>query len=483
MLSEFFDEVLELQAQFSGRPSEPMNRRRSLIHDKIEPHLARLIAQDEHLAHLSVDASNGIGNNSAVPWVRVFNPATSPSAQSGWYLVFLVAGDGASVSLSLDLGVTNLSTGEVLAEKRIAKQKLMEANEWQNGTVYKEDIDLRAPGNALARKFEVGNLLGVTLTKGNVPSDAEILALLRDLSGKLTLVESLDQTQRTTEPKDDLSRLIETIHWSKDSVADLLASLTDETPQIVLAGPPGTGKTFVAKEIAKFVLGYDEPDLEERITIVQFHPTYGYEEFIEGLRPAVGSSGSIYFERLPGVLMQLAGAVTADGKKRILIIDEMNRANLPRVFGELLYALEYRDHEINLMLTQGFRLPKNLMIIGTMNSADKSIRSVDAAFRRRFDFFKVRPDVQILRAHYSSHRNSLGEELFRGFETLNQRLLSDIGESGYEIGHSYLMADEMNPAQLNRIWDRQLMPLIEDYFAGQESVISSYRVREFWKID
>jgi 5-methylcytosine-specific restriction protein B len=306
---------------------------------------------------------------------------------------------------------------------------------------------------------------------------------LKRLSTKLALVESLDFDDRKSEMMDDLSRLESKIHWSRDAIAEVLESLTDESPQIVLAGPPGTGKTFVAMELAKFILGYDDPDLMSRIKLVQFHPTYGYEEFIEGLRPAVGSSGSVAFERTPGVLLEMAAAIESDGKKRVLIIDEMNRANLPRVFGELLYALEYRDLEINLMLNQGFRLPSSLLIIGTMNSADKSIRALDAAFRRRFDFFRVAPDVRVLKDHFKARENSLGEELFRGFEELNNRLRSDIGESGYEVGHSYFMIDAMDARGLRRIWDRQLLPLIEDYFAGQESILSTYKLREFWNID
>jgi len=484
LLSQLFDEVLELQQEFSARPTAAMNRRRELIHDHIQARLTELVANDHQTSHLSVDASNGIGNNSVVPWIRVFNPNTSPSATSGWYLVFLISGDGSSVTLSLDLGVTKLKSEEILAQKRIARQKLEAAQEWQNDVTYAEKIDLRAQGNSLARLYESGNLLGVTFAKGQIPHDDGILHYLKDLSTKLALVESLELTSLVSEPDhDDLTRLSSTIHWPKDSIAEVLSSLTDSSPQIVLAGPPGTGKTFIAMEFARFVLGYDEPDLESRINLVQFHPTYGYEEFIEGLRPAVGSSGSVAFERVPGVLMEMTKAVESDGNRRVLIIDEMNRANLPRVFGELLYSLEYRDRAINLMLNQNFRLPRNLMIIGTMNTADKSIRAVDAAFRRRFDFFKVLPDVSILKSHFTGRPNSLGEELFTGFEALNNRLRSDIGEAGYEVGHSYFMVDLMSPEVLGRIWERQLFPLLEDYFAGQESILSHYKLREFWKID
>jgi 5-methylcytosine-specific restriction enzyme B len=106
-----------------------------------------------------------------------------------------------------------------------------------------------------------------------------------------------------------------------------------------------------------------------------------------------------------------------DGQPQVLIIDEINRANIARVFGELMYLLEYRDQQIDLMLHEEFKLPKNLYIIATMNTADKSTRVMDAALRRRFDFFQIEPDVEVLRKHYEvdGNLNSLGEELFSGF--------------------------------------------------------------------
>jgi 5-methylcytosine-specific restriction protein B len=253
-----------------------------------------------------------------------------------------------------------------------------------------------------------------------------------------------------------------------------------EKPQIVLYGPPGTGKTFVAQAIASELLENNGGFDEERVTLVQFHPSYGYEDFVEGLRP-VSKANGIVFETVAGEIVKLSKLIQNDGQPRVLIIDEINRANIPRVFGELMYLLEYRDKKINLMLHDGFMLPKDLYVIATMNTADKSTRVMDSALRRRFDFFSLEPDVIVLKKYYadSANHNEIGEELFEGFVALNSALLTDLDRHRL-IGHSYFMKDVFSLQTLRARWERQIAPLIEEYFFDRDTYGTSYTVERFW---
>src|SRR5262249_42889100 len=150
------------------------------------------------------------------------------------------------------------------------------------------------------------------------------------------------------------------------------------------------------------------------------------------------------------------------GDYRVLVIDEMNRANLPKVFGELLFLLEYRDKPIDLQYSMGFRMPKKLLLIGTMNTADRSIRSIDVALRRRFDVFECAPNSEILSRYYMSRLNDV-PDLVTGFEALNEALRARL-DRHHTIGHTFFMVDPMTPARLRHIWEHKIGPLIEEYF-------------------
>lgn len=273
-----------------------------------------------------------------------------------------------------------------------------------------------------------------------------------------------------------LEWLSEQTLWPVDRLTELLTSLTDASPQAILAGPPGTGKTWVADLVARYLTS-DAP-LQHRT--VQFHPSYGYEEFVEGLRPVLSEHKTLAFDRVDGTVLQMAAAAAKSDQPHLLIIDEMNRANIPRVFGELMYLLEYRNKPLTLMYTENFELPANLHFIGTMNTADRSIRSIDIALRRRFDIFDCPPDADILRRFYAKDRNSTTvADLIEGFIALNLALTEDI-DRHHTVGHTFFMSKQFDAVALRRTWVHQLAPLIEDYFFDRPDIIGSYTLKRFW---
>lgn len=261
--------------------------------------------------------------------------------------------------------------------------------------------------------------------------------------------------------------------WSRDALEELVRTLETTGPQIVLAGPPGTGKTWVAERVAHY-LTRGRPGATR---IVQFHPSYSYEDFIEGLRPVV-EEGAVNFERVDGVVLEMTSEIEDGDRLHVLVVDEMNRANLPRVLGELMYLFEYRGKPVDLRYTRSFSLPSNLRFIGTMNTADRSIRSIDVALRRRFDVFECPPDAEILRRYYKTHTTEV-ENLVDGFENLNAALEEQL-DRHHTIGHSFFMASPMTHQELVRIWTRKVGPLIEEYLFDQPDVARDFALERFW---
>ncbi|MFM6203803.1 McrB family protein [Planktothrix sp.] len=237
--------------------------------------------------------------------------------------------------------------------------------------------------------------------------------------------------------------------------------------QIILQGPPGTGKTFIAKKLAEhFTRGRD--GFSE---IIQFHPSYSYEDFIQGIRPRT-KNGQLTYDLLTGRFLEFCKKAKFYDDICILIIDEINRANLSNVFGELMYLLEYRDQEINLAGShEPFKIPENVRIIGTMNTADRSIALVDHALRRRFAFIKIAPNYNILkRYHQDDEINFSIDQLIEVLQDINKM----INDPNYEIGISFFMIPNIED-NIQDIWEMEIEPYLEEYFYNALDKIEQFR--------
>ncbi|MES4881867.1 MULTISPECIES: DUF4357 domain-containing protein [unclassified Streptomyces] len=265
------------------------------------------------------------------------------------------------------------------------------------------------------------------------------------------------------EPTDELAAelFVHDAEWLRE-VHDLLW----DDRQLVLYGPPGTGKTYLALKLAEFLGGGPE-----QVKLVQFHPSYAYEDFFEGFRPQEDpQTREVAFRLTAGPLRELADLASREGNRHVphfLIIDEINRANLAKVFGELYFLLEYRNKSVRLTYSgDDFALPPNLFVIGTMNTADRSIALVDAAMRRRFAFVELSPRTEPTRGLLRRWLAKEGKDAEPAdlLDALNTR----IDEADFRIGPSYLMKKGVyREGGLERTWRTKILPLLEEHHYGE----------------
>ena len=269
-----------------------------------------------------------------------------------------------------------------------------------------------------------------------------------------------------------LQDLAKRLYFEDASFLGNINTLIEEKRQVIFQGPPGTGKTYVARELANHLAEQQK----ERITLVQFHPSYAYEDFVQGFRPAISDNGQPGFKLQDRPLLRLAKYADENpDEDYYLIIDEINRGNLAKVFGELYFLLEYRDEKINLQYSdEPFSLPENLYIIGTMNTADRSIALVDLALRRWFYFVDfdthAEPVKGLLRRWLEA--NELGDMTWvaDAVDEANRQL----EDRHAAIGPSYFMKEDLDEVQARRIWEHAVLPYIEERLFGEPG-----RLREF----
>lgn len=259
---------------------------------------------------------------------------------------------------------------------------------------------------------------------------------------------------------------------------DKLSGILRIKKNIILQGAPGVGKTFVAKRIAFSMMGVKDV---ERVMMVQFHQSYSYEDFIMGFRPSTDG-----FELKRGAFYNFCKKAEIDGDNDyFFIIDEINRGNLSKIFGELFMLIENDKRGVSLQLLysdEKFSVPKNIYIIGMMNTADRSLAMLDYALRRRFAFFEIKPGFTTdgFREYRMSLKNEKFDKLIACVESLNNVISNDesLGD-GFCIGHSYfcnLLPDTIDDQVLSGIVEYELIPLLKEYWFDEPIKVKDWSI-------
>lgn len=285
------------------------------------------------------------------------------------------------------------------------------------------------------------------------------------------------KTLETSYPTYDKARFLDSVYMDEDSY-DTLVSLVKSKKNIILQGAPGVGKTFAAKRLAYSMMGVKDPN---RVMMVQFHQSYSYEDFIMGFRPSENG-----FKLKHGVFYEFCKRAEVDSDNDyFFVIDEINRGNLSKIFGELFMLLESDKRGVALQLLyadEKFSIPENLYIIGMMNTADRSLAMLDYALRRRFAFFNLKPAFESdgFKSYQKDLNNDKFNKLIECIKQLNLAIKSDetLGE-GFCIGHSYFCDLDKSETyewedSFSRIVEFELIPLLNEYWFDNVDMVNEW---------
>lgn len=315
-----------------------------------------------------------------------------------------------------------------------------------------------------------GQAVMKTLT--NISSYSDYVEKLTNLLAEDTPEEVTEQKEIKYPPysKDDF---LDEVYMDEDSY-NTLTELLEAKYNVILQGAPGVGKTFVAKRLAYSIMGQKDTS---RVAMIQFHQSYSYEDFIQGYRPTHEG-----FELENGVFYKFCKEAEEDNERLyFFIIDEINRGNLSKILGELMMLIEKdkRGEKIKLLYSnEYFTVPKNVRIIGMMNTADRSLALMDYALRRRFAFFDFAPafSSEGFKNYMAEKNPSKLEKLITVIETLNSVISSDesLGD-GFRIGHSYFcIDDEISDEWVKSVVEYEVIPLIKEYWFDEPTKVRDW---------
>jgi len=281
-----------------------------------------------------------------------------------------------------------------------------------------------------------------------------------------------EETETETPYIDPVSSL-----FMPDETIDDIVFLLKNKKNIILQGAPGVGKTFSIKKIINSKFDIDDPD--KQIKMVQFHQSFSYEEFIEGLRPTAHDAGFVLEDGIFKSFIEEEVMKDTD-RDYFLIIDEINRGNLSKIFGELMLLIEKENRDVEKVVlpysNKEFYVPSNLYIIGTMNTADRSLALIDYALRRRFSFITLKPMFNSKKFNSHLRERGLSDEAIKKINQtmtkINNVIKDELG-SNFVIGHSYFAkaSAENFDEWFSKIIKYEIVPLLEEYFFGDEEKI------------
>ncbi len=486
-LKKDFKKVLnEYEAQ-KRQPFSKDNEILRFVHDSFRDDLDEVVNDNNY----KVKGSVGKGNWSDCPTIAIMDKDITQSTENGYYLVYLFKKNMNGVYLSLSFGSKQFENSKTKIEDIIDEvRKLIKEENFPfiKNNDFNLVMDLESNGYR-PKSYEKSCVLFKYYDKNDFPDEdvlrndlKEYLNLYKFIKNnyKFELLEADDDTDspktETNFEKYTEEDFLNEVYISSDNYK-ILKNLLSTKKNLILQGAPGVGKTFVAKRLAYAMMGLKD---DNRIEMIQFHQSYSYEDFIEGYRPIEEG-----YELQPGTFKEFCEKAAEDEENDyFFIIDEINRGNLSKIFGELFMLIETDkrgdNYKIKLLYSkEPFCIPENVHIIGLMNTADRSIAMIDYALRRRFAFFDLEPgfDSDGFKEYINQINNDKFNALIDCMKNLNIAIEKDesLGK-GFRIGHSYLcdLNRENIEVDLEYIVEYEIIPLLNEYWFDEPDKVNDW---------